>query len=58
MLTMHFLLHQQLAEARDVDAVRAGRRTRSPLHFPQTAALLEHVRGRRATRLARRAAHA
>ena len=59
MLSMHFLLQQPLAAARDVDAARAGREARSPLRrFPQSAALLEQARGRRATRLARRAAHA
>jgi hypothetical protein len=58
MLSMHLLLPQPLAEARDVDAARAGSRTRSPLRFPQRAALLGQVRSRRATRLARRAAHA
>jgi hypothetical protein len=55
---MLFLLQQPLAEARDVDATRAGRRTRSPLRSPHPTALLEQVRGRRATRHARRAAHA
>ena len=58
MLSMHFLLHQPLAEAHDADAMRAGRRTRSQRRFPQPAALLEQVRSRRAMRVARRAAHA
>ena len=57
MLSMHFLLSQPLAAARDEDAMRAGRRSRLPLRsVPHRAVLLGRFRGRRDARLARHAA--